>query len=86
LYRPYVSISIWEVAPLFEMEFPEGWTIVQILSPVDSTTFEMYMKNMRTLMQEKLFKSDVVVFNRCDDNTPKAKRGAKALKNKLGGL
>ena len=63
----------WEVAPLFEMEFPEGWTIVQILSPVDSTTFEMYMKNMRTLMQEQLFKSDVVVFNRCDDNTPKAK-------------
>ena len=31
------------------------------------------MKNMRTLMQEQLFKSDVVVFNRCDDNTPKAK-------------
>ena len=63
----------WEVAPLFEMAFPEGWQIVQILSPVDATTFEMYMKNMRTLMQEQLFKSDVVVFNRCDDNTNKAK-------------
>ena len=63
----------WEVAPLFEMEYPSGWQIVQILSPVDATTFEMYMKNMRTLMQEQLFKSDVVVFNRCDDNTPKAK-------------
>ena len=63
----------WEVAPLFEMAFPEGWQIVQILSPVDATTFEMYMMNMRTLMQEQLFKSDVVVFNRCDDNTNKAK-------------
>ena len=63
----------WEVAPLFEMAFPEDWQIVQILSPVDATTFEMYMKNMRTLMQEQLFKSDVVVFNRCDDNTNKAK-------------
>lgn len=63
----------WEVAPLFEMEYPEGWVIVQILSAVDSNTFEMYMKNMRTMMQEQLFKSDVVVFNRCDDDTPKAK-------------
>ncbi len=63
----------WEVAPLFEIEYPEGWQIVQILSAVDATTFEMYMQNMRTLMQEQLFKSDVIVFNRCDDNTPKAK-------------
>ena len=50
----------WEVAPLFEMEYPEGWIIVQILSAVDANTFEMYMKNMRTMMQEQLFKSDVV--------------------------
>ncbi len=63
----------WELAPLFEMEFPKDWITVQILSAVDSTTFEMYMQNMRTMMQEQLFKSDVVVFNRCDENTPKAK-------------
>ncbi|MCR4611104.1 MAG: GTPase [Lachnospiraceae bacterium] len=63
----------WEVAPLFEMEYPDGWQIVQILSPVDATTFEMYMQNMRTLMQEQLFKSDVIVFNRCEDDVPKAK-------------
>lgn len=63
----------WEVAPLFEMKYPDNWQIVQILSSVDATTFELYMQNMRTLMQEQLFKSDVIVFNRCDDNTPKAK-------------
>lgn len=63
----------WQVGPVYEMEGPKDWTIVQALCTVDATTFDMYMQNMRVMMSEQMFKADVVIFNRCDDNTPKAK-------------
>lgn len=63
----------WEVAPVYEMKLPNDWVIVQSLATVDSTTFEMYMQNMRVMMTEQLFQAEVIIFNRCDDNTPKAK-------------
>lgn len=63
----------WEVGPIYEMDGPKDWTIVQALATVDATTFEMYMLNMRTMMSEQLFKADVVIFNRCPDDAKKAK-------------
>ena len=63
----------WEVAPLSEADGPEDWTIVQALCTVDGTTFEMYMLNMRTMMAEQMHRADVVIINRCTDDTPKAK-------------
>ena len=63
----------WEVAPLYEMDGPKDWTIVQALTTVDATTFELYMKNMRAMMTENLFKADVVIFNRCTDDVNKSK-------------
>lgn len=68
----------WEVGPLYDEDFkwPSGWTIVQSLATVDSTTFDMYMLNMRSMMQEQLFRAEVVIFNRCDDSTNRAKARA----------
>ncbi len=63
----------WDVAALLETKLPKGWIIVQSLATVDATTFEMYLNNMRQMIMEQLFKADVVIFNRCDDNTPKGK-------------
>lgn len=63
----------WEVGPLYEMQWPKLWTIIQSLATVDASTFEMYQANMRTMMMEQLFKAEVVIFNRCDDDTPKGK-------------
>ena len=44
----------------------------------------MYLSNMRSMMMEQVFASDVVIFNRCTDETPKAKfrRSVKALNRK----
>ncbi len=74
----------WELAPLLELDAPDGWTIVQTLTTVDATTYEMYLNNMRTMMLEQFFISDVVIFNRCADETPKAKfrRSVKAKNRK----
>ncbi|MDO4187853.1 MAG: GTP-binding protein [Lachnospiraceae bacterium] len=67
----------WEVAPVYEMKMPAGWVLAQAIATVDSQTFEMYQNNMRAMMNEILFGAELVVFNRCDENTNKRKfRGA----------
>ena len=59
----------WGIDRILEAQLPEGWVIVQHLTTVDSTTFDLYMNNMRAMMQEQVFASDVVIFNRTDDDT-----------------
>ena len=63
----------WEVANFLEAKLPKGWVTVQSLATVDSTTFENYWNNMRAIMQEQVFDADVVIFNRTDDDTDRAK-------------
>lgn len=63
----------WGIDTVLETHMPEGWMIIQSLATVDATTFEMYLANMRAMIMEQLFKADVVIFNRCDENTPKIK-------------
>lgn len=74
----------WEAAKLLEMKLPDGWVIVQNLATVDASTYEMYLNNMRSMIMEQLFNADVVIFNRCTDDTPKAKfrRSIKAVNRK----
>lgn len=71
----------WGMDKILESSLPEGWVIVQSLATVDAGTFEMYLNNMRTMIMEQLFQADVVIFNRCDDGTPKGKfrRAIKAV-------
>lgn len=59
----------WGMERILENDLPKGWVIVQTLTTVDSTTYKMYINNMRAMMQEQLFASDVVIFNRTDDDT-----------------
>lgn len=63
----------WEMATLLEMNLPKDWIIVQSLATVDATTFDMYLTNMRAMIMEQIFQADVVIINRCDDDTPKGK-------------
>ena len=76
-YRPdavFIEFNgTWGVGDVYEMELPRNWVIVQSLATVDATTFEMYMANMRPMMMEQFFRAEVVIINRCDDDTPKSK-------------
>lgn len=81
VYKPdYVFIEYngtWEVEPVYEMKMPAGWELAQAIATVDSTTFEMYQNNMRAMMNEVISRAELVIFNRCDENTNKRKfRGA----------
>ena len=76
-YRPdniFIEYNgTWEVACFAEGVLPPSCELVQVLTTVDSTTFESYLLNMRAMMLEQMFLSDVVIFNRSDENTPKLK-------------
>lgn len=74
----------WGMDKILEMDMPKGWTIVQSLATVDSTTFDLYMNNMRAMMQEQVFAADVVIFNRTDDDTDRGhlRRSVKNINRK----
>ena len=63
----------WQMSTFLEMELPKDWIVVQSLATVDATTFEMYLNNMRAMIMEQIFAADVVIINRCEDDTPKGK-------------
>lgn len=87
-YRPdqvFIEYNgTWQASTLLDLKLPEGWEIVQQLTTVDASTFQLYLNNMRTMMMEQIFNTDVVIFNRCTDDTPKGsfRRTVKARNRK----
>ncbi len=71
----------WKLEKLFGTRVPKGWTVVQVITFVDATTFDVYLANMKSLIMENLATADMIVFNRCDENTKKAeyRRSIKAV-------
>lgn len=58
--------GMWQLAPLFE-NAPENWVIGQNILFFDSETFEVYNKNMRSLVVDKIQNADLIIFNRVDN-------------------
>lgn len=87
-YRPnqvFIEYNgTWQMSTFLEMQLPKDWVLVQSLATVDATTFDMYLTNMRAMIMEQLFVADVVIINRCDDDTPKGKfrRAIKVINRK----
>lgn len=71
--------GMWQVSKLEEMKMPSGWGIVQHITTVDGSTFQMYMNNMKSLFMEMVRHADLVLFNRCREEDPLAtyRRGIK---------
>ena len=64
--------STWLLQALYSAKKPESWDLAQIITLVDSTTFEIYLKNMRSFMADGLTEADLVIFNRCTEETTKS--------------
>lgn len=64
--------GMWSVNDLLDMEMPLDWLLVQILTTIDATTFTTYMSNMRSIMYDQIFASEVVIFNRCEPEMKKS--------------
>ena len=86
-YRPERVIieynATWLLENLYQAKKPDEWELAQIITLVDASTFEVYLKNMRKYMADGLKEADLVIFNRSDDNTPKSKyrRSVKGINN-----
>lgn len=66
------------------MKLPFHWTIEQQITTIDASTFPMYFTNMKSLLAEMLRKSEMIIFNRCDDveDLSTYKRNVKAINPK----
>lgn len=64
--------GMWPVSKIEGLNFPEGWSVVQKLTMVDASTFQMYLNNLKPLFVEMVRDADLVLFNRCQEDTPLA--------------
>ena len=76
LYHPERVIiecnGMYPVSKMEELEAPEGWGLVQEITTVDASTFDMYIANMKPLFVEMVRNAELVVFNRCRKDMPLA--------------
>ena len=66
--------GMWQMEPLYRDILPANWILYQIMTFVEASTFEMYVRNMGQLMMEKITTTDLLVFNRCDEELRAALR------------
>ncbi len=66
------------------MKLPWHWTIEQQVTTIDASTFPMYFTNMKSLLAEMIRKSELIIFNRCDnvEDLSSYKRNVKAINPK----
>lgn len=75
---------MWGMDFLRDMYMPKGWFVAQVITTVDASTFDVYLKNMKSLFMEMAKDSDLIIFNRSRDDTPAAtyKRNMRAVNPK----
>lgn len=66
------------------MKLPFHWSVEQQITIIDASTFPMYFTNMKSLLAEMFRKSEMIIFNRCDDveDLSSYKRNVKAINQK----
>lgn len=67
-----------------DIELPDNWKLEQQISLVDTTTFEMYYNNMKSIICDVVRNSDLILFNRAaeTDKLPDFKRNVKKINQK----
>ncbi len=73
--------GVWQLKDILEMELPADWVIVQVITLVNAKTFDVYLGNMRSIIMEHFSGADMVIFNRCTMETPRAsyRRNVRAI-------
>lgn len=65
-----------------DLALPFHWNLEQQITCIDASTFPNYYNNMRSLVAEMVKKSELIIFNRCDncmDNLASYRRNIKAV-------
>lgn len=61
--------GMWDLKEFMAEPMPNNWFEFQNIGLVDASTYEVYTKNMKDRFLQIFRFSDIVVFNRCDENT-----------------
>ncbi len=59
--------GMWQIQDFYVNAMPQSWALYQIIATVEGPTFDMYAKNMASLMMDKLRNADMILINRCTD-------------------
>lgn len=75
---------MWGMDFLRDMYMPKGWFVAQVITVVDASTFDVYLKNMKSIFMEMAKDSDLIIFNRSSGEIPAAtyKRNMRAVNPK----
>lgn len=75
-YDPERVIIEWNgIWMMDDFRLPDGWFLNQQITIIDSSTFDIYLKNMKPLLGQMLRYSEMVICNRSDD-VPEEKLGS----------
>lgn len=79
LYNKYEPTQIimevngmYNVDQIVDCSKPEGMEVVQVLTTIDASTFNLYFQNMRSLIYQHVKYSDLLIFNRINDSIKKS--------------
>ena len=61
---------LWGMADIENLEMPDGWGIIQEIALVDSSTYEVYRNNMKSMFVDMFRNADMVIFNRAKEEMP----------------
>ena len=73
--------GMWPIQILRDLKLPKGWGLYQAIDVIDGSTFEMYLKNMQSMIIDMVTEADMVLFNRCTPDMPMSgwKRSIRAV-------
>ena len=76
--------GMYSIDDLMDVVDETDLELYQVIVTVDASTADLYLKNMKSMFMEMFKMADLVIFNRCDDDTPREKfrRSVKALNRK----
>lgn len=60
--------GMWTLQNLFDV-LPDGWLIAQEICFAEAATYPVFNANMRNMVYDKLKTCEVIVFNRCSNDT-----------------
>ncbi len=70
-YRPqriFIEFNgMWDARKFAEERMIKKWELVQVITIVDGSTFEVYLNNMRSILQNIFSLTELVIFNRCTE-------------------
>lgn len=62
--------GMWSPKEIPQLALPYSWELYQTITVLDGSSFQLYLNNIKSLAMELLTYTDMVVFNRCNSDTP----------------